>query len=325
MRRRDFITLLGAAAWPLLARAQQPALPVVGLLHSSSSDDDVSPVAAFRRGLNETGYFEGRNVAIEYRWAEGRYDRLPALAADLVRRQVSVIAAIGNTVAALAAKAATATIPIVFVTGGDAVDVGLVTSLSRPGGNLTGVSSLNVGLVPKRLELLHELVPMATTIAVLLNPTNPVTEQLSRDLGNAARSMGQQILVLHASSDAEIDAAFAAIAPGHAGALVLGPDVFISGRTPRLAALALRYAVPTISGRREFAAAGGLISYDPNQVDSARLAGIYTGRILKGEKPGDLPVQQPTKVELSINLKTAKALGLTVPATLLARADEVIE
>jgi putative tryptophan/tyrosine transport system substrate-binding protein len=328
MQRRDFLTLVGGAAatWPFAAWAQQSALPVVGILHSNSPDDEyLERVSAFRRGLSETGYVEGRNVTIEYRWAEGNYDRLPALAADLVRRRVSVIAAIGNTVGALAAKAATNTIPIVFVTGGDAVEVGLVTSLNRPGGNLTGVNTMNVGLAPKRLELLHELIPSADPIAVLLNPTNPVTERLSSDLESAARSLGVHLLEMHASSEAEIDTAFAAIANTEAKAILIAPDIFFAGRAQHIAALALRNRVPAISGRREFAAASGLMSYDPNALDSLRLVGVYTGRILKGEKPADLPVIQPTKVELILNLKTAKALGIVVPITLLGRADEVIE
>jgi putative ABC transport system substrate-binding protein len=326
MRRREFIAGLGgAAAWPLAARAQQQPTPVIGFLHSASPGPHADLVRAFRRGLSEAGYVEGHNVAIEYRWAEGQTDRLPALAADLVRRQVTVIAALAST-AALAAKAATATIPIVFELGDDPVELGLVTSLNRPSGNLTGVTSLNTELGPKRLELLHELVPTASTIALLVNPTNPrLAEKLSRDVQAAAHTLGLQLHVLHSSTDRDIDTVFATLAQLRAGGLVIGNDAFFVNQIKQLADLALRYAVPTIFQTHEFAAAGGLMSYGTSLMDMFRQVGVYTGRILQGEKPADLPVQQAAKVELVINMNTAKALGLTFPITLLGRADEVIE
>ena len=325
MRRRDFITLLGgaAAAWPIAARAQQSALPVIGFLQSGLPDLSASYLRAFRQGLSETGYVEGRNVTIEYRWAENQYDRLPALAADLVRRQVAVIVA--NNPAALPAKAATTTIPIVFTVGLDPVAVGLLVSLNRPGGNLTGITSLNVEIGPKPLELLHEVIPTATVIALLVNPANPNAETLSRDVQAAARMLALQLHVLHASTERDFDTVFATLAQLRAGGLVIGPDALFNNRSEQLAALSLRHAVHAISPYREFAAAGGLMSYGGNNTVSSRQVGVYTGRILKGEKPADLPVMQITRIDLIINLKTAKALGLTVPSSMLARADEVIE
>jgi len=325
MKRRQFITLLGGAAatWPLAARAQQRALPVIGYLSARSSEADAPILAVFRAGLNEAGFVEGQNVAIEYRSAD-QYDRLPALAVDLVRRQVSVIAT-GGIPAALAAKAATTTIPIVFAVAVNPVEFGLVASLNRPGGNLTGVASLGVEVGPKRLELMRELVPAASIIAVLVNPTNTNADTVSRDLRSAARILGVQVHVLQASTEHEIEVAFASTVQLRAGGLVIGNDPFLTGRIEQLAALALRHAVPTIYQFREFVAAGGLMSYGDSITDRVRLFGVYTGRILKGEKPADLPVQRATKVELIINLKTAKALGITVPQLLLGRADEIIE
>jgi putative tryptophan/tyrosine transport system substrate-binding protein len=327
MKRRAFITLLaGGAAWPLAARAQQRPMPVIGFLTSYSSDDAFAQYSlpAFHHGLKEAGYIESRNVTIEYRGAEGRYDRLPALAADLVRRQVTVIVAVGGPSGPVA-QASTTTIPIVFSGGGDPVKSGLVASLNRPGGNATGVVTLNAELGPKRLELLHELVPATDVIAVLLNPTYPVAETLSKELQEAARALGLQVHVLHASTERDIDAAFGALVRVQAGGLVVGTDPFFNRRMEQLAALALGHAVPTIYQYRAFAAAGGLISYGGNITDLYRQVGVYTGRVLAGAKPADLPVQQLTKVELIINLKTAKALGITVPLPLLGRADEVIE
>jgi putative ABC transport system substrate-binding protein len=326
MRRRQFITLLGGAAvWPLAAHTQQSAMPVIGFLSSGSSGLFASRVSAFRQGLSETGYFEGRNLAIEYRWAESRNDRLPALAADLVGRKVNVIVTGGGTPAALAAKAATATIPIVFSIGNDPVQMGLVTSLNRPGGNITGVSSLSGEIGPKRLELLHEVVPTATNIALLVNPTNPAAEIQSTELQPAARTLGLQLHVLHASAERDFDAAFASLIQLRAGGLVIVADAVFNTRSEQLAALALHHAVPAIFQFREFAAAGGLLSYGDSSSEPFRQVGVYTGRILKGDKPADLPVQQSTKVELIINLRTAKALGLTVPLALQASADEVLE
>jgi putative ABC transport system substrate-binding protein len=327
VRRRDFITLLGSVsvAWPLAALAQQPGVPVVGFLNVASPEGYRPMVTAFRQGLQESGYVEGRNVAIEYRWGEGRSDRLPALAADLVHRQVAVIAAT-TTPAALAAKAATTTIPIVFETGGDPIQIGLVASLNRPGGNATGVSQLNTEVMPKRLELLHELLPTATAIALLVNPTNPaLAEVVLRASRAAIQTLGLDLHVLNASAESDFDAVFANVIQLRAGGLVIGADAFFTSRQEQLAALALRYAVPAVYEYREFVAAGGLLSYGGSLPDSYRLAGVYSGRILKGEKPGELPVQQVTKVEMFLNLKTAKALGITVPLPLLGRADEVIE
>jgi ABC-type uncharacterized transport system substrate-binding protein len=325
MKRREFITLLGgaAAAWPIMARAQRPEIPVVAFLNGGSPDGYAPMVAAFHQGLKDTGYVEAQSVRIEYRWADGQYGRLPAMAADLVHRQVAVI--VTNSPGMLAAKAATTTIPIVFTTSGDPVELGFVASLARPGRNITGVTQLNVEVAPKRLELMHELVPTATIMAVLVNPAYPSAEIQSRGMQAAARTLGVQLHILRASNERDIDDAFATLAQLRAGAFVISSDPFFNSRAEQFAALALRHAVPTIFQYREFAAAGGLMTYGGSIIDSYRQAGVYTGRILKGEKPADLPVQQSTKVELIINLKTAKALGLEVPRTLIARADEVIE
>jgi putative ABC transport system substrate-binding protein len=331
MRRRDFITIFGGGAAapfvlrPLAVRAQQSAMPVIGFLHSASADSVAHHRRAFLQGLEEANYIEGQTVAIEYRWADGQYDRLPELAADLVRRRVTLITATGGNASALAAKAATSTIPIIFFSGVDPIEAGLVASLNRPGGNITGVTSLGVELGPKRLELLHELLPTTTVIAALGNPSNRSAEIQMRDLHAAARTLGLELHVLHASTEREIDAAFATLASLKAGALVIAPDGYLNSRSEQLAALALRHAVPTIYSYREFAAAGGLMTYGGSLTDSHRQVGVYAGRILKGEKPSDLPVQQSAKVELIINLRTAKALGLTIPISLLGRADEVIE
>ena len=326
MRRRDFISALGAAtAWPLAAWAEPSAIPVIGFLGGTSPDLFAGPLRAFREGLSEAGRVEGRNVAIEYRWAEGRNDRLPALAAELIRRPVDVIATI-TTPGALVAKAATTTIPIVFAIGSDPVRDNLVASLNRPGGNVTGATALTVELGPKRLELLHELLPTAKNIALLVNPNNPtLAEAQSRELPAAARTLGLELHTLNASSENEINDAFASLAKLRAGAVLITADGLFTSYSKQLAALALRYAVPAIYQNRAFAAAGGLLSYGGSTADAWRLAGVYAGRILNGEKPADLPAQQSTKVELFLNLKTAKALGLEVPPTLLARADEIIE
>ena len=325
MRRREFITLLGgAAAWPLAARAQQAAMPVIGWLGSESRQAEDYRVVPFRRGLTEAGYIEGQNLAIEYRSAEGQYDRLPALAADLVRRQVSVIALHGLQ-AARAAKVATATIPIVFEIAADPVELGLVASLSRPGGNMTGVTSLNLEVAPKLLELLHEMVPNATAVALLVNPATPAqAESTTREAQVAAHRLGLELHVLQASGEREFDGVFS-MAQLRAGALVIGPDPLFTNRSGQLGALAVRHTIPAICPYREFAAAGGLMSYGTNIPNLYRQVGGYAGRILKGEKPADLPVQQAVKVELIVNLKTAKTLGHTVPLSLLGRADEVVE
>jgi putative tryptophan/tyrosine transport system substrate-binding protein len=309
-----------------LQRAQQPAMPVIGFLGTASPDLYAKALSAFRQGLSETGYVEGRNVTIEFRWADSQNDRLPALAADLVRRQVKVIAAPGSTPAALAAKAATATIPIVFQVGTDPVAAGLVASLARPGGNVTGVTTLNTELGPKRLQLLRELIPTAKIIALLVNPTSPfITENISKDLQSAARTLGLQLHILNASTERDFDTVFATFAQLRADALVIAPDAMFISRSEQLGALTLQHAVPAITQFREFAAAGGLMTYGGSFTESARQVGVYTGRILKGEKPADLPVQQSAKAELIINVKSAKALGLAVPRELLARADELIE
>ena len=330
MRRRKFSILLGgpltvSTAWWFAARAQQKATPVIGYLYGGMAGYSSPDVTAFRRGLAETGYVEGQNVAIEYRWAEGRYDLLPGLAADLVGRNVDVIAAMGVTAVPLAAKAATATIPIVFVTGGNPVVSGLVASLARPGGNVTGVSILVAELGPKLLELLSELVPQAKVIALLRNPTSSGSDRATRHVQEAAPAKGVQLHVLEASSESEIDAAFGSLVQQKAGALVILSDQFFFNRREQIVALAARHSVPAIYEFGEYARAGGLISYGASLTAAARQAGTYAGKILKGAKPADLPVLQPTTFELVINLKTAKALGLAIPALILSRADEVIE
>jgi len=326
LKRRALITLLGgaAAAWRLAARAQQP-MPVIGVLSPRSPAVDVPLIAVIRQGLNDTGFFEGRNVTLDYRWADGQYDRLTALAADLVRRQVAVIVAPGGEISALAAKKATATIPIVYLGGSDPVRSGLVPSLNRPGGNITGVTSFIFDLEPKRLGLLRELRPNATTIAVLVNPGSLNAEIQVNDIQTAARSVGQQIDILNAGTIRDIDAAFARLAQMRADAHLVAGDPIFFNRARQLVVLATRHAIPALYSRREFVSVGGLMSYGATADELYRTAGVYAGRILKGEKPGDLPIQQATKFELVINLSTARALGLEIPPTLLARADEVIE
>jgi putative ABC transport system substrate-binding protein len=327
MRRREFITLLGGAglAWPLAARAQQPTMPVIGFLNADSPQGYERQLSAFLKGLGENGYVDGRNVAIEYRWAGNRLDRLPAMAADLVHRKVTVIAAT-STPAALAAKAATTNIPIVFETGGDPVQLGLVARLNRPGGNVTGVTQLNWEILPKKLELLHELLPTAGVITLLINPTDSVyADTQSREALTAAHTLGLDLRVLNASTEGDFDSVFADLIHLRAGGLVIGEDAFFNSHFKQLAALTVHHLVPAVYKSREFVAVGGLLSYGGSGTDAYHLAGIYTGRILKGDKPADLPVQQATKIEFYINLKTAKALGLTIPLPLLGRADEVIE
>jgi putative ABC transport system substrate-binding protein len=326
MRRREFITLLGGAiAWPNAARAQKPAMPVIGFLSAGTSELARDYVAAFHRSLADGGFVEGRTVGIEYRWIEGQNDRLPALAADLVRRQVAVIVA-ASTPAALAAKAATQTIPIVFIVGTDPVGIGLVASLAHPDGNITGVTNLNVELFKKCFELMHSLMPPASMIAVLVNPANVAQTANERaTVQDAARALGARVVILNASSPSEIESVFEVLIGQRAGALVVSGEIFFLNQRDQLVELAARHAVPTIYAYREFPVAGGLMSYGADFAEPYRLVGVYAGRILKGEKPANLPVQQATKVELVINLKTAKALGLNIPNTLIGRADEVIE
>jgi len=327
MRRRDLIASLAAtaAAWPCALRAQQKAMPVIGLLSPAAPGPFAPFVAAFRQGLSDAGYVEGQDVAIEYRWAEGQYDRLPAMAADLVGRRVDVIASLGGFPAVLAAKSATSTIPVVFETGVDPVVAGLVASFARPGGNLTGVSFLVVELMAKRLELLSELVPQARVIALLVNPNNANAERVMQNVREAARLKGVQLAILKAGSESEIDAAFETLVQLQVGALVVGPDPFFNSQRGQLVALASRHTVPVMSDVHESVLAGSLVSYGPSITGIFRLVGVYAGKILKGAKPADLPVQQPTRFELVINLKTAKALGLTVPQSMLMRADKLIE
>ena len=327
MKRREFIGLISgvAATWPLVVRAQQPAVPVIGYLSSASSQGHASYLAGFHEGLREGGFIEGQNVTIEYRWANGQYQRLPELAADLVRRHVALIAA-GSTPAALAAKAATTTIPIVFEMAGDPVRIGLVAGLDRPGGNVTGVANMNIQMTPKRLQLLHEAVPSAKVMALLVNPANStVAETQSREAFSVAPTLGVDLHVLHASTERDLDAVFANLIQSRAGGLVIAAQPLFSSLNKQFAELTVRHAVPAITGGRDFAAAGGLLSYGADTRQAYRLAGIYTGQVLKGEKPANLPIQQSTKVELVINLKTAKVLGIDIPNTLIGRADEVIE
>ena len=326
MRRREVITLIGgAASWPIAARAQQAAMPVIGFMHTASADQFTHLVSAFRTGLKEVGYIEGQNVVIEYRWAEGQYDRLPKFAADLVARQVSVLAATGGDQSGLAAKATNTTIPIVFEVGGDPVQLGLVASLNRPGGNLTGTTLLSAELAPKRLELLHDLVPKAINVALLVNPTSPDADAQAKELQAVAPAVGMQVQVFQAGNDSDLDDAFAAMAERNANALVLQADPFFTNRRDRLVSLANRHAIPAMYPFREFATAGGLMTYGADIAEVFRETGVYTGRILRGQSPADLPVLQPTKFDLVLNLKAAKALGITVPLTLQMTANDVIE
>ena len=327
MRLRWFIALLGGAVvvGPLTANSQQPGTPVLGFLNMTSPQGYAGPLAGFLKGLSETGFADGRNVIIEYRWAEGQADRLPAMASDLVHRNVSVIAAT-STPAAVAAKAATSTIPVVFETATDPIRLGLVSSLNRPGGNITGVTQTNVEVAPKRVELMHEMLPSAKLFGLVVNPTDPaLSDSQSKDFLAAAETLGVQLLVLNASNDAELERAFAEATEMKVGGVVISTDPFFTSHAAQLAALSARYSIPAISKGRDFAAAGGILSYGTDTPDTYRLAGIYTGRVLKGEKPADLPVQQATKVELFINLRTAKALGISVPLPLSGRADEIFE
>jgi putative tryptophan/tyrosine transport system substrate-binding protein len=327
MRRREFITLVGGAAvaWPLVSRAQQSAMAVIGFLNSRSAGEAAAAVAAFHQGLREAGFVAGQNVAIEYRWAEGHYDRLPGLATDLVQRGVAVISAGGGSVTAIAAKLATSTVPIAFISDDDPIKIGLVASLNRPGGNVTGIYQLSSGLEAKRLGLLHELAPNATTIAVLVNPNYPDAESQLREVDEAARTLGVQLLVLKASSEGDFDTVFATIIRQQAGALLVASDPFLFSRRDQLIALAARHVLPAIYQFRESALSGGLMSYGTRIADSYHQIGVYTGQILKGAKPADLPVIQSARFEFVLNLKTAKALGLTIPPSMLVRADEVIE
>jgi putative tryptophan/tyrosine transport system substrate-binding protein len=326
MKRRDFIAGLGsAAAWPAVARAQQPGVPVVGFLNLRSASDAMHLAAAFLDGLHTQGFVERQNVTIEYGWADGQYDRLPMMAADLADRRVTVIAATGGIPSALAAKAATSTIPIVFSMDGDPVALGLVASLNRPGGNITGASVYVAGLESKRLALLHELVPKAPMIALLVNPTNPIAEDQTKDVQEAAETLRHKIMVLKANTESELEAGFSAVVAQGAKALIVAVDPFFNSRRDILVALAARNAIPAIYDHRDTVTAGGLMSYGTNFANAYRQAGVYTGRVLRGAKPADLPIDQVSKYELLINLKTAKALGLTIPETLLATADEVIQ
>jgi len=326
IRRREFITLLGgAAAWPLAAHAQQPAMPVVGFLGAPSAAPYARYVAAVHQGLKEVGYVEHQNVAMEYRWADSQYDRLPALAADLVSRRVAVIIPIGGSPATVAAKAATSTIPIVFNLGADPVELGLVTNLSRPGGNITGIANMTLEIETKRLELLHELAPSSSSLAILLNPSSAQAQTREREAQRAARVIGRQVLILKAGTGHEIEGAFATLVRERAGALLVGGDSFFNTQATLFVVLTARHSIPTVYPFKSFVDAGGLMSYGASLLDAYRQTGVYTGRVLKGEKPGDLPIAQPTKFELVINLKTARAVGIVIPPTLLARADEVIE